>query len=429
LPRQGSSCQNRRKAGGNGKGLGEYGGGEAVLKKTTLSLALVFACTAAWPALAENFLVYVGSYTDAPSTSKGIYAARFDSNDASLTPLGLEAETVNPAYLTGSKDGRFLYAVNWQTPRLKDHLLDTVTAYRIDQKSGKLTLLNVVTADGALPNEALVDPSGRVLIAANYGSGVRDGHNAGISAMKILPDGKLADPFYVDIHPNEPIASPPAGRAGGRGDPLANFGAHTHGIAFSKDDKYVFIADLGLDRLYTYRFDAAKPSLQLSSFIKIEPNAGPRRLTVSPDGRFLYCNNQDNAKVGVYKIGRDGALTQIQEQSTLAPGVNGRGGTAEIAMDPGGNHLYVSNRGDSTIAVYGVNKTNGLLTPLEWIPAQGKSPRNMTRDPTGKYLFVANQMSDDMAVFKIDPANGHLDFTGAKMSVSQAAGMFIAKAK
>jgi 6-phosphogluconolactonase len=394
-----------------------------------LMLSLLAACAIAQPALAENFFVYVGSYTDAPSTSKGIYAARFDSDKATLEPMGLAAETINPAYLTGTKDGRFLYAVNWQTPRIKDHLLDTVTAYKVDQKTGKLTLLNVVTADGALPNEAIVDPSGRVLITANYGSGVRDGHNAGMSAMKILPDGKLSDPFFVDIHPNEPIATPPAGRGGRGGDPLANFGAHTHGIAFSKDDKYVFIADLGLDRLYTYALDAAKPSLKQVSFIKIEPNAGPRRLTVSPDGRFLYCNNQDNAKVGVYKIGADGALTQIQEQPTLAPGVDGRGGTAEISFDKNGNHLYVSNRGDSTIAVYNVDKASGFLTPVEWIPAQGKSPRNLTRDPTGNYLFVANQASDDMAVFKINSANGHLDFTGAKMSVSQAAGMFIVKAK
>jgi 6-phosphogluconolactonase len=398
------------------------------LKRIALSLLLASAFAA--PAAAETYIVYVGSYTDGANAGKGIYAARFDTKSGALTPIGQVATTINPAFLTGSKDGRFLYAVNWQTPAVAEKKPDTVTAYSVDRKTGALTQLNQVSAGGALPNEALVDPSGKVLITANYGSGVRDGHNAGLSAMQILPDGKLADPFYVDIHPNEPIATPPTPRAGGRGgDPLANFGAHTHGIAFSKDNKYVFIADLGLDRVYTYTFDAAKPALAEANpaFVHVSPNAGPRRLVVSPDGKFLYCNHQDDGKVSVFQIGAGGALKEVQQIGTQPDDYTGRASTAEIVIDKAGKFLYVSNRGNDTIAVYTIDPASGLLKRIENVGSVGKSPRNMTLDPTGNFIFVANQSSGDLQVFKMDNKTGHLTPTGATMAVPQAAGVFVVK--
>lgn len=418
--------------------------------KRKIALSLVLACTTAMPAMAEKYIVYIGSYTNSPasSTSKGVYAARFDTdNPSTLTPLGLVAETVNPAYLTGSKDGKTLYAPNWQSPRLKTNELDTVSTFRIDRKTGNLTPLNIVTSDGALPNEAITDRSGKVVVVVNYGSDVRAKNNAGVAALKILPDGKLADPFYVDIHPNEPIAPPPAGRGGrggaaaagrgGRGgaapapDPLANFGAHVHGIAFSTNDKYVFIADLGNDRIYTYKLDASKPSMSPiagTPYIHVGPGSGPRREVVSPDGKFLYCAYQDNAKTGVFRIAADGSLTLVQEAPTVPADFKGGAGVAEIAIDHQGNNLYVSNRGPSTIVHYTINKADGTLTAKDFIPSQGQSPRNMTLNSTGKYLFVANQGSGDVVVFRLE-ADGNLTFTGAKTQVSQAAGVYLVKAQ
>ena len=412
-------------------------------KKIALSLALV--CTTAMPAMAEKYIVYIGSYTDSPatSTSKGVYAARFDTDKPeTLEPLGLMAETVNPAYLTGSKDGKTLYVPNWQSPKLKNNELDTISTFRIDRKTGKLSPLNIATVDGALPNEAITDRSGRVVVVVNYGSEVRVKNNAGVAALKIMPDGKLADPFYVDIHPNEPIATPPTARPGRGGragaapagpapDPLANFGAHVHGIAFSTNNKFVFIADLGNDRIYSYKLDASKPSMAPiagTPYIHVGPNSGPRRMVVSPDGKILYCSYQDNAKTGVFKIAANGALTLVQEIATVPADFKGGAGVAEIAIDHAGNNLYVSNRGPSTIVHYAINKADGTLSIKDFTPSQGTSPRNLSVDATGKFLFVANQGSGDVVVFKME-ADGHLTFTGAKTTVSQAAGMFLVKAQ
>jgi 6-phosphogluconolactonase len=393
----------------------------AFVKKAVLSI--VFACMLAGPAAAAEFTVYIGSYTDSPptSTSKGIYAAQFNSDGGALKAIGLAAATVNPAYLSGTPDGRFLYAVNWQTAAIKKGGLDTVSAYSIDRKTWKLHLLNVASAGGALPNQAMVDPSGKVLIVANYGAHAKGQRNAGVAALKIERDGKLAEPFYIDIHPNEPIAKPRPG-------PYSNLDAHTHGIAFSKDNKFVFIADLGLDRLYTYAFDAAAPSMKPAAppFIHVDPNSGPRRMLVSPNGKFLYCNYQDSSKVGAFRI-ENGKLTRIQELSTVPADYKGRNATAEIAIDHSGRHLYVSNRGDDSIAIYDVNPDTGMMTWVESVSAGGKSPRNITFDPTGKYLFVANQASNDVVVFAVNPQTGHLTQTADKLDVPQAGGMFFVK--
>lgn len=183
---------------------------EAVLNR--LALSLVIWCVAAMPAAAENFIVYVGSYTDAPSTSKGIYAARFDTGDASLTPVGLAAETVNPAYLSG--DDRFLFTGNWQTPAVAAGGLDTVSAFRIDRKTGKLSLLNVVTSGGALPNEVMVDPSGKVLVA--------------------VESGKMA---YLENIPSE--------------------GKSPRNMAFDPTGRYLFVANQGSGNVVVFKADAS----------------------------------------------------------------------------------------------------------------------------------------------------------------------------
>jgi len=372
-----------------------------------------------WPAsaAAQNFIVYIGSYTDAPSTSKGIYAARFDSGSGRLTPIGPVVQTTNPAFLTGTPDGRFVYAVNWQTPAVAQGGLDTVSAFAVDRRTGALTTLDKVSAGGALPNQALVDPSGEVLVVANYGAHAVSPHNAGIAAMRIGPDGKLAEPFYIDIHPNEPISA-------------HQTSAHTHGIAFDKGNRHVFIADLGLDRIYTYDFDAHKPLLAHASpaFIHVPPGSGPRRLVVSSNGNFLYCNYQDSSKVGVFQI-ESGHLKKIQEISTLPDGYKGRNATAEIAIDHAGRHLYVSNRGADTVAVYGIDGASGTLTHLEDVSSLGKSPRNITFDPTGTFLFVANQASNNLVVFRQDRKTGHLTPVGQTMNVPQVANVFFVKAE
>jgi 6-phosphogluconolactonase len=383
-----------------------------------LTLLLLLALTAP-AAAADDYIVYAGSYTDAPSSAKGIYAWRFSPDKDVATPLGLVAPTVNPAYVSATPDGRFLYAVNWQTPDAAKG--DTVSAFAIDAKTGKLTFLNQASAGGGLPNEVVVAPGGKAALVVDFGFTFKDHNveqnNSGFAGLPILPDGKLGEPFYRDHHSGPALS------------PKQLNGAHTHGIAFSKDNRFVFVAELGLDRVYTYRFDPAKPSLAPFDppYVNVNAGAGPRRLVLSPSGRFLYVNHETDSKVSVFAVD-GGHLKEIQQISTLPPDFNGRNTTAEIAIDQGGRFVYVSNRGDDSIMVYAVDPAQGTLTFRERAGSLGKTPRNITIDPTGHYLFAANQGSDNIVIFRRDAATGHLTPTAQQLSMGQPASILFVKA-
>jgi len=393
------------------------------LQRSLAPIAAAALAAGAWlagvraaPADSDDYFVYVGSYTDAPSTSKGIYGWRFSPASGAVAPLGLVAQTVNPAYVHATPDGRFLFATNWQTAAAEN--ADTVSAYAIDANNGALAWLNTASAGGGLPNQVVVDPRGTIAAVTNYGFRTTDPerNNSSFAALKIRPDGRLDDPLYVDHH------------AGPALSPRQTSGAHTHGVVFTKDDRFAFVAELGLDRVYTYRVDPAKPALTPSTppYVLVPAGSGPRRLVLSPSDRFLYVNHETDSKVSVFGVD-EGRLTAIQQISTLPAGFTGRNTTAEIQIDRSGRFLYVSNRGADTVAMFAVDSTRGTLTLRELFPALGRTPRNITIDPSGRYLFVSNQGSNNVVVFAIDGATGRLTSTGTELKIDQPASVLFVK--
>jgi 6-phosphogluconolactonase len=377
--------------------------------------ACVLATLAAATGAEGDYFVYVGSYTDAPSTAKGIDVWRFDPSSGRVTPLGLVAETVNPAYVFATPDGRFLYATHWQTAEAAKG--DTVSAYAIDKETGSLTFLNKASAGGGLPNEVIVDPRGNFAMATNYGfhGSDADHNNSSLAALPIQADGRLGAPFYVDHH------------TGGASSPRQ---AHTHGVIFTKDDRFAFVAELGLDRVHVYQVDAAKPSVTPADppFVSLSARSGPRRLALSPNEKFLYVSHETDSKVSVFAIDR-GTLNEIQQISTLPADFKGRNATAEIQMDKAGRFLYVSNRGADNIAVYTVDADKGTLTLREFVPALGQYPRNITIDPTGRYFLVADQFSNNVVIFSVDAQSGLLAPTGQQLRMDQPGSVFLVKSQ
>jgi 6-phosphogluconolactonase len=405
-------------------------------------LALFFCatCSVAAPAVSAapaaarggDYIVYVGSYTtpgtgeirNRPSSSEGIYAWRFNATSGNVTPIGPVADTVNPAYVYATPNGHFLYAVNWQT--VNAPIGDTVTAYAINSKTGELTFLNRVNSGGGLPNEIVVDPRGKIAVVTNYGfhaprpsAGAAPvaatDNNSSFAALPILPGGRLGDPFYVDHH------------VGGPSNP--NGHSSVHGAIFTKDDRFVFVADLGLKRVYSYHVDVANLTITPSDppYVSVGGTAGARRLALSPNGRFLYVNSEGGAIVSVYQVD-GGNLKEIQQISTVPADFKGRNATAETLIDKSGHFLYVSNRGHDSLALYAIDPVNGTLTSIEYIPALGKSPRNMTFDPTGTYLFASNQDSDNVVIFKMNAKTGHLTPTGKQLQMSNPSSVYFVKA-
>ena len=367
------------------------------MKRLTLALALTVA---ALPARADYFL-YAGTYT--AGTSKGIYAWRFNENSGALTPLGLAAEAVQPAHIWITPNGRFLYAVNWETQ-------GGVSAYAIDAKTGALTFLNKVSAHGAQPNQIVVDPSGKVAVAVNYTSGSG-------AAYKIEADGRLSEAFWVDQHTGKPLSDKQPG-------------PKQHGVQFSKDNRFMFIADLGLDRIYSYRFDAERPTITPfdTPYVNTHAGAGPRRLQLSPEGKYLYVDHETDSEVSVFAVD-GGNLKEIQTISTLPSGFSGRNSTAEIIIDAAGRFLCVSDHGNQSRAVAAGGGATRKLTLKENVPAGGKTPRNIRLDPTGKWFLAANEAGGNLTVFKVDKENGHLTPNGVTAPIDTPGGLYFVKAR
>jgi len=361
--------------------------------------ALLAMLLAPLPALAAGDIMYVGAYT--AGTSKGIYAWTLDAKTGALSPLGLVAETRQPAHLWIAPDRKSLYAVNWEKE-------GGVSAFRIDRASGALTFLNKTSSHGAQPNQVVVDPSGRVAVTVNYTDGV-------LAAYKLEPDGKLGEVFYVEKHSGTPLSS---------GQP----GPKQHGIQFSRDDRFLFVTDLGLDRVYSYRFDAVAPSITpfAPPYVSTHAGAGPRRIQMSPDGRFLYVDHETDSEVEVFAVD-GGRLTSIQTLPTVPAEARARNSTAEIVISNDGRHLYVANRGHDSIAVFAVDRKTGKLTWRENVPSGGRTPRNIRFDPGGRWFFAANENGGNVTEFRADPATGHLTPTGVQVPIDTPGGIIFLK--
>ena len=359
-------------------------------------LALLAGSAAMLVAQGGEYIVYFGTYT--AEVSQGIYGYRFNPSTGSLTPLGVMAEAANPSFLTIPPNHRFLYAVNWKASG--DQPGNMVSAFSIDPRTAKLTLLNQVSSQGEMPTHLATDARATTLVVANYGSGT-------VASFPIEADGRLGEAATVDQH---------------RGPPVAAHGGvpHAHDVLFSPDQRLVFIAELGLDRVYAYRFDAARHTLAPHDppYASAAAGSGPRHMALDPKGRYLYVNNETNSTVTVYRRAGDGGrLEEVQTLSTLPADFHGKNSTAEIQMDRAGKFLYVSNRGHDSIAVFAVNASSGKLTLVEHDSTQGKMPRNFSLDPTGGYLFAANQDSSNVVLFRVDPGTGRLRPTGVVLDV------------
>jgi 6-phosphogluconolactonase len=365
-----------------------------------IALFLFSSLSAAAPG--SEYLFYVGTYTEDGSKSKGIYAYRFDANNAEIIPLGLAAETTNPSFVALHPNGRFLYAVN-EVPNYKGPNSGGVSAFSIDRATGKLTFLNEVASRGADPCYITVDKTGKYVLVANYTGG-------SVAVFPVLDDGKLGEASAFVQHT-------------GKGtNPERQEGPHAHSIDLSPDNRFAMVDDLGLDQLLVYKFDAAKGSLTANqpAFAKLDAGAGPRHFALHPSGKFAYVIAEMGHTVTAFSNDpATGRLRTLQTISTLPKDFKGRNDDAEISVHPSGKFLYASNRGEDTIAIYAIDQTKGTLTQTGSVPTGGKEPRNFEIDPTGYFLFAANQLSDNVVVFRIDAKTGNLTATGQVFEVGR----------
>ena len=355
----------------------------------------VAGASAGKPAANRKYLVFVGTYTN-KTESTGIYAYEFDADTGKLTPKGVAAETPDPSWVAVHPSGKYLYAAN------EAGKASTVSAFALDVTNGKLTLLNQMPSLGEDPCYLSLDKTGRYVLVANYSSGT-------IAVFPILADGRLGEhtALLTDQGPTGPNKE-------------HQQGPHAHWIETSPDNRFALVADLGLDEVLVYKFDATSGALTPNepAFARLKAGSGPRHAVFYPNGKFVFAVSElsSTATSFAYDV-KKGTLKETGTASTLPPGFSGRNDVAEAAVHPNGKFLYVSNRGNDSIAILSIDPGNRTLVPAGGVPTGGKEPRHFAIDPSGKYLLAENQFSNNIVVFKIDPATGGLTPTGRVVEV------------
>jgi 6-phosphogluconolactonase len=358
------------------------------------SLALAFNLQAA----PRDLTVYLGTYTR--GESKGIYSAQLNPDTGALTALELAAPAVNPSFLALHPGGRFLYAAN-EVPEFNGEKSGSVSAFAIDPATRKLSPLNQQSSRGAGPCHLVVDKDGRHVLVANYSGGT-------VAVLPLGKDGRLAPASAFIQHTGSSV------------NPRRQQEPHAHSINLDPANRFAFAADLGVDKVFSYRFDSRRGALAPNDppHVALAPGSGPRHFAFRPDGRFAYVINELLSTITAFSYdARRGTLTEIQTVPTLPAGFTGNSTTAEVVVHPGGKFVYGSNRGHDSITVFAADRRTGKLTFVEHDPTQGKTPRNFAIAPGGRFLLAANQASDSVAVFGIDQATGALTPTGHSLNV------------
>lgn len=345
----------------------------------------------------KELLLYVGTYTK--GKSEGIYLFQLNPENGKLTLVNT-ARGKNPSFLALDPQRRFLFAVN-EVTGFEGEKSGAVSAFALDQKTGELTFLNQQSSLGGAPCYVSVDKTGRHVLVANYVGG-------NVAVLPVQENGYLGPASDSVQHKGSSV------NASRQTEP------HAHCIVLDPGNHNAFAADLGTDKLMSYRFDARQGKLTPNQppSISTPPGAGPRHFTFHPTGRYGYLINELNSTLTAYAYDqRSGKLKELNTVSTLPEGFSGENFCADVHVSPNGRFVYGSNRGHDSIVVLAVDVLTGRLTPVQHVSTQGKWPRNFTLGPSSNLLLVANQNSDTIVSFWVDTRTGKLTSTGEIMEV------------
>ena len=395
----------------------------ALSRRSLLKSASLLAAAASRPARADDekpraddphtpILAYIGAYTP---NGQGIYLFSMDPSSGKLTQVKVAAAVPSPSWMAIHPQGRYLYAVN-EISNFNGGTSGSVSSFAINRTTGDLTFLNVVSSQGAGPAHLSVDPLGQYVFVANYGGG-------SIAVLPIQLNGSLgnATDVHVDVGAVGPAVAtnaPPGSFAiSGHDAP------HAHMIQSDPAGKFVFHADLGQDRIYSWILNRVTGQLSPNNpaFVSVPPGDGPRHFVFHPNGRWFYSLQEEASTLMLFDYNSaNGTLSQQQLLSTLPTGFAGTNFTSEVRVSADGKFVYAANRLHDTIGIFSVDGSGRLKHEGE-TSTLGDYPRSFTIDPTGDFLYSCNQRSDDLTAFKV-LGNGHdLTFTGQYIGVGSPA--------
>lgn len=364
-----------------------------IMKKLVIFFAFLTSFMIGNTQNSENYLV-VGSYTLAGNPD-GIHVYKFNSHTGESTLIS-STETSNASYFAISPDEKYIYAVNEDA-----NDKGSIAAFSFDKKTGALIFLNKKPS-GNHPCYVTISNNGKWVIAGNYTGG-------SLSVFEVKNDGSLDGPTTTIQH------------TGSGKDPQRQDRPHVHCTYLSPDNKFLYVPDLGMDKVMVYSFDDKTGKLTAASqpFLQSEPGAGPRHFTFHPNGKYAYLVEELAGTIEAFQ-NINGSMKHLQRISSLPPDQKGYPGSADIHVSADGKFLYASNRGDfNNIAIYKINAGNGELTNIGFQSTLGKAPRNFNFDPSGNFLLVGNQDSDEIVIFDRNKETGSLNDSGKRIKVTK----------
>ncbi|TDO73642.1 6-phosphogluconolactonase (cycloisomerase 2 family) [Flavobacterium chryseum] len=370
-------------------------------KLTFIAIAFLIALNS----FSQNTYVFLGSY-NRDKEAESIQVYQLDTLNGKLSKVTSVKNIINPSFLTLSPNGKFLYAcTDTKTPNA-----GSVSSFEFNPENKSLTFLNKQSSGGENPVYVSVHKSGKWLVNANYTEG-------SVSVHPLLENGKIdsiAQNFqYTDgsIHKERQTRS------------------HVHSAVFSPQNDYLFLPDLGADKIRCYKFDEnqKQPLIETKNpFTKTDLEAGPRHFTFYPNQKFGYCIEEMAGAISVYQY-EIGNLTKIQRINTHSDKITEGFESSDIHISPDGKFLYATNRGkENNIAIFSIDE-NGLLKNIGYQSTLGKHPRIFAIDETGKFLIATNVISGNVVVFKRNLQTGLLKKVGKEIKMENVSCVQIKK--
>jgi 6-phosphogluconolactonase len=369
--------------------------GRPALRALTATAAALFLIVAPLASIGQDLTVLFGTHVAGPG--KGFSASHFDAKTGVLGHPEFVTESPGPAYFVLAAGQTRLYTCNSN---------GFVSAYSVMKGGRSLTLLNKVPSEGGDPSYISLDKTEKYIFVANYQGG-------SIVAWALKPDGSIGKRTAFAQH------------TGKGADPKRQTHAYAHSIIVDPTNRFVLTADLGLDKLFVYKFDVKTGALTPNdpAFVSVPPGLGARHVVFHPNGRWVYLDNEMGSKVVFFHWNSaKGSLNQVQVVSMLPEEFAGTSAAAEMKVSLDGRFLYGTNRcegkgQDGDIVVFAIDQKIGLLKAIQHISSGGETPRNFEFDPSGHWMIVTNHGSNNAVVFKIDQKMGTLTQQGAPVSV------------
>lgn len=358
------------------------------MKQFLLVIMFIFGISNAYSEK-KSYQFLIGTFTT-NTPSKGIYKLNIDKKTLE-SDIKLVTEALDPSFLSISNDKKWVYAVS------ERGIKSSVNSFQFNKKSGNLKLLNKVDA-GNMTDPCHITISERHVITANYSGG-------SIFVCKRLSDGSLSNVVQKIQHEGNSV------------HPTRQTKPHAHQVVFSNDNKFLLSNDLGLDKLFVYKYDKSNLEKPLSAYdtLNLKAGSGPRHLTIDKTGKTIYLLQELDGTVSTIQFD-NGKLTLVDTTSVVQKN-NIQTGAADIHLSPEGRFLYATNRGTANDITCFSTSLSGKLNFIQQVPTEGEGPRNFVITDDGNYVLVGNQRTNDICIFSRDKKTGKLSFTGKKVTV------------